>query len=688
MALYGAWVYRQWMRVVRRRWGESLLLAGALIACGPADDVGGRGGGAGMGGNGGQDAELPAAGAQLLCPPGELPLGDGACRPAGVPPDGCGIGFIADDSGCVADVPATPCASGTYALPGETTCHEVESCGAGPWGDFVAEASTQFVDGTFAGVSDGTMSAPWQSIDAAIAAAAPGAIVALAAGHYVISVGIDKAMRIWGHCPALTSIENGSVTAGASGLELHDLAITNVGLLATNVGTMLLERVWLHDLPRGLQLANAGGDGAITVRQSLFEATTVTAIASDSSIVVVEDTAFANAASDPAMVFGAAAHLSNSTTATFRRVSVTDIIGSAIVVDGSHLEVEDSLVTRVEAHAAGLDGVAFVNRIDSMGISSTLSIARSVVSETTRQAVLNYDSDASIRATVLADVAAEAASGSYGHAVAAYYWASVSSPPVVELSQSLIERAHSAGVHGEGAIFDVESLLVRDTQPEENLSRGRGFESWSSPTHATQGQFSMRGCHIDGGHEIGLLALGSHAIIEDTLVENVNPQAATGIFGGGLAFLNEAAFSLPSTGVARRTVSRYNHAAGMIVIGSDATLEDVWVHDTKLQQLGNDFGDGIAATAYWPFSANLIDTSITVVRATVERSARAAVAGFGSDIAVGESLMLCSQFSLVAEAIDDTQSSFTNLGDNVCGCDDNVELCKVSSGQLDPPLSL
>src|SRR6185436_18257188 len=65
-----------------------------------------------------------------------------ACDAAGVPADGCPAGFEADeDHGCTAILPADDCAPGTFAVPGETACHDVAPCAEGSWGDIPVDAT-------------------------------------------------------------------------------------------------------------------------------------------------------------------------------------------------------------------------------------------------------------------------------------------------------------------------------------------------------------------------------------------------------------------------------------------------------------------------------------------------------------------------------------------------------------------
>ncbi|MBI4701007.1 MAG: hypothetical protein HY744_07590 [Deltaproteobacteria bacterium] len=118
--------------------------------------------------NGGcQPAGVPP---DMPCPPGEALVDGGKCQPAGVPAEACGQGFEPDgNGGCEPILPAEPCPKGQMAVPGETECHEVAPCGAGKWGDIPADNATQYVDAAYAGGgSDGSAEKPWTSIQAGI----------------------------------------------------------------------------------------------------------------------------------------------------------------------------------------------------------------------------------------------------------------------------------------------------------------------------------------------------------------------------------------------------------------------------------------------------------------------------------------------------------------------------------------
>src|SRR5262249_54194451 len=148
-------------------------------------------------------------------------------------------------------------------------------------GDIPVDAATVFVDGSYAGMSDGTAAHPWPTITQGIAHASAGSTIAVAAGTYLESLTLlSDHVRLWGRCPALVSIVSPVATTpaivvlGADGAEIRDLAVTgpSIGIGVKNSVDVQIDRVWLHDLSeRGILLQHTVGPNSAKLTRSLIE---------------------------------------------------------------------------------------------------------------------------------------------------------------------------------------------------------------------------------------------------------------------------------------------------------------------------------------------------------------------------------------------------------------------------------
>src|SRR5262249_22901141 len=114
-------------------------------------------------------------------------------------------------------------------------------------------------------------------------AAAPGAIVALAAGVYDEDVNIaGKCVRLWGRCPALVLISGTAIGKEAVGIEgadkteLRALAITGSagGISVRDSADVLLQAIWIHDTASsGVDVEQIALPTSIAIKGSLIEGT-------------------------------------------------------------------------------------------------------------------------------------------------------------------------------------------------------------------------------------------------------------------------------------------------------------------------------------------------------------------------------------------------------------------------------
>jgi hypothetical protein len=664
-------------------------LIGAVLLLGCSDDdaasPGLSGGEAGGGGGGGM---RPDAGAVLPCPPGELLLDDQSCRAPGIAPDECGTDFSHDgDAGCTPILPATPCPPGSMAILGETSCAAPSPCGSGPWDGIPVDNITQHVDASYVGSSDGSASMPWSDIASAVAAAATGALVAIAPGSYS-GLTLDKPVRLWGKCSAEVSITSSvgaavSLTANALQSEIHNLALTGngSGVALTGAMNVRLEGLWIHDTTSsGIDLT---GGSAVIVSHSLVESTGAAGISVASSAIDLEQTELRDTG------IGILAFPEpNAVPATDVRVLrsvITRAESAAIDASGCTLLIEESVVRDTRPDQTEKGGYAVLAKRDvDLDIPSEVSVVASVIQQSRSFAIASYEGPLTIDRSVIRDSLAEQASGFLGGGVLAMSQ-EAGLVPTVRMSRSLVDGTRVTSVHTEGCDVALTSTVLRNGLGEENGGlQGRGLSVFAGFSSLERGRLAVSGSRIEKMHEVGLVAFGADATIDSTHIVDIAPRLGDGVYGGGIAFLYNAFADARSNGTITRTVVERVYGGGVVVWGSDVSANDVIIREVSPQADGT-LGDGFDVLILNPLFPTPQATSLSLERVSVLAMPRVGVGSFGARLSLGSSLLDCNLIHLDGERVMDTPAAFDNLGGNVCGCGDETELCRLLSRDLAPP---
>jgi len=566
---------------------------------------------------------------EMACAPGEW-LRDGSCVPAGIPIDACGVGFEHDgDGGCVAVLPDAPCPPGSMAIVGETRCRAVATCGAGTWGDIPVEASNQHVDASYAGLdSDGTMAKPWTSVQAAVDAAAPGAIVAVAEGSYVEKVDIgDKSVRLWGVCPERVELGTVQLLAGADGTEVHAVAIRGIahGIAVFGAVDVVLDRLWVHDNP-----------GPGVAAQDTFAPTSVVVTAS-----LVEKN-----------------H------------------GTGVFVGSSELALEDSVVRTTLRDAQAFLGRGLNARAHPRtGVRSTVSVVRSLIEQNFDLGMLVEASDLTMESSVVRhnqpDPQNEAGVG-----VSIESDPATTAPATAVLRTSLVEENRGFGVFVQGSDATLEAIVVRGTVPDAKGLVGRGVAAQSDPLSGAPSNLVVRSSLVDHNSEVGVFITDSHATIEASVVRATVPNAL-GMAGRGVNVRTSAGVS-PSTLLLQSSIVEESTEAGVVIASSNGTVDSCLIRDTHPNTSGL-YGEGVVV-AYEQGAA-----SGTITATRVERSARAALSAFGAHAATGCSLFSCQALDFSVGTYHNVDANLEDLGGNRCGCPEPDGGCRATGANLEPP---
>lgn len=246
-------------------------------------------------------------------------------------------------------------------------------------------------------------------------------------------------------------------------------------------------------------------------------------------------------------------------------------------------------------------------------------------------------------------------------------------PSGVVIQDSLVERAASLAIVALSSDLEITRTVVRDTVGNE-LGPGRGIDAERDIEVRLPSNVVVEGCLIEGAREAATATLGSSFTLIDSAVIGTRPQA-DGRFGIGMAVQyadGEASASI------RGSYIGDSHMFGVSVINASLTMQRSTVSGVTRQQLGDDFGDGIA----------LVDTtelgSIEVSESRVADAMRAGIANFSGRAALDRVALECNTIQLDGESIAGAHV-FDNQGGNTCWCGEIDEPCKVSESNLQPP---
>jgi hypothetical protein len=225
----------------------------------------------------------------------------------------------------------------------------------------------------------------------------------------------------------------------------------------------------------------------------------------------------------------------------------------------------------------------------------------------------------------------------------------------VSLHACLVDQNHHAGLVIDGSDATIESTVIRTTLPDE-LGNG-GFGMWIGPdSPKKRAKVSIYACLIEQNHNAGLVIGGSDVTIESTVIRSTWPNAQ-GNYGFGIDIEGDVATQEHAIVLVRSCVIEENQDMGIFIAESDATIEASIVRYTASQS-DNKFGDGIA----------VFKSVVTIQDVEVTRNARAGVSSFGGKVVITGGVITCNGFDIEGEPFENT--SFTFDGSTGWQCSD------------------
>jgi hypothetical protein len=243
------------------------------------------------------------------------------------------------------------------------------------------------------------------------------------------------------------------------------------------------------------------------------------------------------------------------------------------------------------------------------------------------------------------------------------------------LRSSLLERNHLSSVTVVGSDATIEAAVIRETLPHTDGRGGRGLEVEDNADTRQRSTVTLRSSLLEKNQDVGVLVSGSDATIEATVVRDTLLDS-TRTSGRAISVQDSDLTQEQSTLTLRSSVLERNHEVGVFVLASSATVESTIVRNT-LPNLADTGGDGIVVGP---------PSTVAITSTHVESNARAGITNFSSAVVLASSLVLCNRIDLDGEdTVEGSPFTFDGSRSNLCGCDAPDSSCPVLSASLSPP---
>jgi hypothetical protein len=595
------------------------------------------------------------------------------------------------------------------------------------------------VDGSYAGGgSDGSAGKPWTTIGAAVSAASPGAIVAVAAGGYHENVTIKYAVKLWGRCPSRVEIvgsggaSGAALTVDAIGAEAHQIALTGTGNGATILAEgATLDAVWVHDTATEGVVATANA----TIGASLVERATAIGIEAGRGVrLALDASVIRDTLSDPGGKLGHGFEADPGATFSLTRSLLERNLDSQLSAFGAEGLVEDCVVRDGLANRVQPDIANGIGASSAIGGRPRLDVRSTTLERNGAAAIAVQGGDATIRGSLLRDTLAAPASKDRGYGIQVSSDPAPAAPATVIVSDTLVERARSTGLIVSGGTLAMSSCVVRDTLPQEtDGSRGYGVAAQRDPTTGVPGNLSIERSLVERDQLVAVVVIGSSATADATVVRDT-----TGLGGHGFDVVNLGG-DRGSLALTQCVLTR-NEVIGLLARSSDLVVDRTEISEmqtssasgaTQATQAFNGYSietftdatqpasveptltvsrtllagsasagvmlsggtatltqtwiRGVTARADGSFGDGVSvigDGRLTASNVRIEQAARAGLSMFGTaQVSLSSTTLACDAIPLDGEG----QSTFTAAGPLACSCDGSTSQCQVLSSGLQPP---
>ncbi len=501
-----------------------------------------------------------------------------AALPAATTPptwERCPTGFAAyDAAGVEACAPPARvfCSDDEVQWIDAAACAPIVACPVGPWPDPLPANARWFVQAGATG-GDGSMGAPFATLDAAVAAAADGDVVVVAQGDHAIADVLATPLTIVGACSSGTTLTAGGTLDVTAEVTLANLRLEAADVRATaplrfDAAIVRTTEVYVA-MTGGLQtdrtriIGRVDADGPIGLERTIVGGGTrfgvhVYATTGTLTDVVLEGVALHTNDEDGR---GPGLRVRSGAVVSGERVFVTRTSAYGVQNDASSLELTDLVVraTRPRGDGEGGIGVYGTN-------SSTTTLDHALVEDNLTIGVyVRNGAHVVLRDVVVHGTRARPKDDLDGEGLTVFSEASASGERVW-----LADNQH-VGLLMRGTTVELSDLTVIDT-----LGRATDDKSGEGIIVEDGALLTLTRAHVARNRDTGIVAVRDSRIVAEDVVVRETMPSPDGFIGDGFRLTTGAFANV------QRLQAIDNHFAGVLLReDAMATMTDVTISGTK-----------------------------------------------------------------------------------------------------------
>ena len=281
------------------------------------------------------------------------------------------------------------------------------------------------------------------------------------------------------------------------------------------------------------------------------------------------------------------------------------IIGSDAVFSGTVVR-DIGVPSGAMASGRGIQ----VQRHPETNERASVQVIASMVERTQDTGVFVWSSDVELVGVVVRDIL-PGGTGLHGGGITIQDGAHADGRANVQVTGSVVERTHETGVRVFGSDAELVGVVVRDIMPSAAGAFGDGIFVRDNPATNGRSRVQITASVIERTHEAGVVVAGSDAELVGVVVRDVLPNGA-GRLGDGILIMLDRETNQPAAVSIRASLVERNREIGVYIFNSQATIEGLMVRGTMANGLGL-YGDGIVVddgpTSQVTITATVVDSN-------------------------------------------------------------------------------